>query len=279
MVLKLDSRIPMVWRDPFSLQLGVEPARLVLREMSVADERMISALVAGISRSGLGMIARSAGGHERDADRLLRAVAPLLLDDAPPAPKSAPTVAIVGSGPTVDRIAGILAESRIAVKVTRSVSDEPCDLGIAVGHYVLDPEEYGFWLRRDLPHLPVLFGDGTATVGPLVEPGVTPCLYCLEHYRRDADVIWSTLASQLWGRRSAAETPLASHEVAAMVGRLVVRRLGLGAANVAGPAAAASFRLAVETGQVTRREWMPHPACGCLEVPNAARAESDLAVG
>jgi bacteriocin biosynthesis cyclodehydratase domain-containing protein len=225
------------------------------------------------------MIATSAGAHDRDADRLLRALSPLLLDEAPATPRPAPTVAVVGSGPTVERIAAILAESRVAVNVTRSLSDEPCDLGIAVGHYVLDPEEYGFWLRRDLPHLPVLFGDGTATVGPLVEPGRTPCLYCLEHYRRDADGSWSTLASQLWGRRSAAETPLASHEVAAMVGRLVVRRLGPGAGGAPGPAAAASFRLAVDTGEVTRREWMPHPACGCLALPSAARAGTGSAAG
>jgi bacteriocin biosynthesis cyclodehydratase domain-containing protein len=285
MVLKLDSRVPMVWRDPFSLQLGIEPSRVVLREVSTADQRMIHALSAGISRSGLAMIARSSGAAEGDVERLLDRLAPVLLPDpalaasvqstnsAPVRPTQMtlvrpPIVAIAGHGRTVEQIASTLTEAGIRVTVSATPSDGPCDLGVAVGHYVLDPVAYGFWLRRDLPHLPVIFGDGDATVGPLVEPGSTPCLYCLEHYRRDTDASWSAIASQLWGRRSAAETALVSGEVAAMVSRMAVRRLGMaglehGDVPRLGPAAGASFRIEAETGGVTRQEWMPHPECGC----------------
>jgi bacteriocin biosynthesis cyclodehydratase domain-containing protein len=298
MVLKLDSRVPMVWRDPFSLQLGIEPSRVVLREVSTADQRMIHALSAGISRSGLAMIARSSGAAEGDVERLLERLAPVLLPDpalaepvqstnsAPTRPTQMtlvrpPIVAIAGHGRTVEQIASTLTEAGIRVTVSATPSDGPCDLGVAVGHYVLDPVAYGFWLRRDLPHLPVTFGDGDATVGPLVEPGSTPCLYCLEHYRRDADASWSAIASQLWGRQSAAETALVSGEVAAMASRIVVRRLGIADLGTAGPehggephlepAAGASFRIEAETGSVTRREWMPHPECGCTGTfPSAA---------
>jgi bacteriocin biosynthesis cyclodehydratase domain-containing protein len=315
MVLKLDSRVPMVWRDPFSLQLGIEPSRVVLREVTTAEQRMIHALSAGISRSGLAMIARSSGATERDMDRLLARLSPVLVADpvlvaepvlpatlptsmrpsqpqpaqpqpaqmgssltrstqripAQRRPSRSPTIAIAGQGRTVEQIASTLAEAGIRVTVSATPSDDPCDLGIAVGHYVLDPVAYGFWLRRDLPHLPVIFGDGDATVGPLVEPGSTPCLYCLEHYRRDVDASWSAIASQLWGRHSSAETPLVSGEVAAMVSRMAVRRLGMSGLEVTShgdvtrprPAPGASFRIEAETGSVTRREWMPHPECGC----------------
>jgi bacteriocin biosynthesis cyclodehydratase domain-containing protein len=309
MVLKLDPGIPLVWRDPFSLQFGVDPARIVLREVSPAQERMIAALSSGVSRSGLGMIARSAGAEERDVDRLLEAVGPVLVGpllvgpllvgpllvgreaEPPrtgsrrPEPSQAgpprtepppPNVAIVGTGVTVERIACAIAETGAHVRVTPVPSeepgDEPCDLGIAVGHFVLDPQSYGFWLRRDLPHLPVIFGDASATVGPLVEPGTGPCLYCLEHHRRDADPAWSAIASQLWGRRSSAETPLLSREVAALAARIAVRRLGAAGEARGIAAAATSFRLSAQTGEVTRREWMPHPECGCLAVPQAAAA-------
>jgi bacteriocin biosynthesis cyclodehydratase domain-containing protein len=304
MVLKLDSRVPMVWRDPFSLQLGIEPSRVVLREVSTADQRMIHALSAGISRSGLAMIARSSGAAEGDVERLLDRLAPVLLPDpaladpvqstnsAPTRPAQMtldrpPIVAIAGHGRTVEQIASTLTEAGIRVTVSATPSDGPCDLGIAVGHYVLDPVAYGFWLRRDLPHLPVIFGDGDATVGPLVEPGSTPCLYCLEHYRRDVDASWSAIASQLWGRRSAAETVLVSGEVAAMVSRMAVRRLGMadpgmvgpehGGVPRLGPAAGASFRIEAETGGVTRREWMPHPECGCTGTFPSTAAEIGLA--
>jgi bacteriocin biosynthesis cyclodehydratase domain-containing protein len=192
----------------------------------------------------------------------------LLVDEAE---VPAARVSIVGTGQTVERIAATLALEGVAVSVSRTVTDDACDLGVVVGHYVLDPDSYGFWLRRDLPHLPVIFGDDSVQVGPVVEPGHGPCLYCLEHHRRDADASWSAIASQLWARRSSSETPLVSSEVAARVCRLVLDRLR--AAPQRGSAvqrnrtlSARSFRIDVESGEVTRRDWMPHPDCGCLEL-------------
>jgi bacteriocin biosynthesis cyclodehydratase domain-containing protein len=273
MVLKLDPGIPLVWRDPFNLQFGVDPARLVLREVTNAQEHMIAALATGVSRSGLSMIAQSAGGDEREVEKLLAALAPSLL--ATTLDYVRPAVSIVGSGSTVDRIASAIAETGALVEVGPTVSDTPCDFGISVGHFVLEPQTYGFWLRRDLPHLAVTFGVGQATVGPLIEPGAGPCLYCLEHHRRDLDPSWAAISSQLWGRRSSAETPLLSREVAALASRLVFRRLEIG--RQAGGGAATSFRLSARTGDVTRREWMPHPDCGCHGIPTAVRRENDWA--
>jgi bacteriocin biosynthesis cyclodehydratase domain-containing protein len=187
-----------------------------------------------------------------------------LLSDAP-AP-TAPAVAIAGSGPTAQRIASALGLAGVRVSLGATVSEQDCDVGIAIGHYVLDPDSYGFWLRRDRPHLAVVFGDDSVTMGPVVEPGHTPCLYCLEHYRRDDDASWPAIASQLWGRRSTSETPLVSAEVAVRVTRMVLNRLEHGSV-IRHSAAARSFRLAVDTGEVTRREWMPHPDCGCIRLP------------
>ena len=263
MVLKLDGRFATVWRDPFSLQIGVDPARLVLREVSTAEERMVAALGIGVSRSGLDMIATSFGGSLQDVPRLLRALKPLM--HAQPERPAPPRVSVVGRGHTVERIADILALAGAAVSVSGSTVEDDTQLGIVVGHYVLDPESYGFWLRRDLPHLPIVFGDDSVMIGPLVEPGSTPCLYCLEHYRRDADPSWSAIASQLWGRRASSETALVAAEVAARVSRLVVSRLESGSHLTRGRAGR-SFRLNVDSGELTRRDWMPHPECGCVRL-------------
>jgi bacteriocin biosynthesis cyclodehydratase domain-containing protein len=272
MVLKLDPGVAMVWRDPFSLQFGVDPVRTVLREVSNPEERMIAALSAGISRSGLSMIATAAGARERDAELLLQRLEPLLL--APESPIPTRCVGLVGSGSTIDVIASALVVAGVQVIVGPTVPDSPCDLGIAIAHYVLDPESYGYWLRRDLPHLPVVFGDESVTVGPLVEPGVTACLYCLEHYRRDADASWSAIASQLWGRTGECETPLVSLEVTARVTRAVLRRLdGLV------PTSAMSTRIDVRTGETTHRIWAPHPECGCIDLPAEQRVASTPTAG
>jgi bacteriocin biosynthesis cyclodehydratase domain-containing protein len=267
MVLKLDPNVPLVWRDPVSLQVGIDPARLVITQISDADERMIAALSTGVSHSGLSMIGHSAGATDGEIARLIARLGDLVVtEEAHPDTR---VVAIVGRGPTVDRIASAIAECGPRVEASDTVVDVECDLGITVGQFVLDPETYGFWLRRDQPHLPIVFGEVFASVGPVIEPGAGPCLYCLEYYRRDADVAWPAIASQLWGRHAASETGLVSREVAALASRMTMQRLNNGPELRTGTAA--SVRICAETGAVTRREWMPHPGCGCIEVPGVLR--------
>ncbi|WP_354568856.1 TOMM precursor leader peptide-binding protein [Glaciihabitans sp. UYNi722] len=255
MVLKLDPRLPMVWRSTDTLQLGVDAPPVVLRDLTNASERMIAALAVGISRSGLEMIGRAAGAGADDIASLLRAVSPAL-EKQRTAEQDA--VTIVGGGPTVDRLADILRRS-----ARRLVEDgEHTDLAVIVAHYVVEPDLYGYWLRRDIPHLPVVYGDTTVRIGPIVEPGAGPCLYCLDRYRTDADPAWPTIASQLWGRSSPVETTLVVEEVAALATRLLLRRRT--------DRSAASVDLAAETGETTWRRWSPHPDCGCIGV-DAAR--------
>src|SRR5690606_37673702 len=55
MVLRLDPAIPLVWRDPHTLQFGVDPAVTVLRDVAPAVEHLIAVLAAGVSRSGYRM--------------------------------------------------------------------------------------------------------------------------------------------------------------------------------------------------------------------------------
>ena len=257
MVLKLDSLVSVVWRNPFDMQFGVEPTRVILRDVSSAQEQMVAALAAGISESGLEMVADTAGAGPGEAGRLLERLQPVL-DRTPPAAHRQFTIAVVGSGPTAARLSRALGQTGNRVVRSASVADVECDLGVAVASYVFDPTVYGFWLRRDVPHLPVIFGDGGATIGPMVEPGSGPCLYCIDRYRVDSDPAWPAIASQLWGRSSPAQTPLLSREVTARATRLVVDRLATGAAE-----AAASIYLPMATGIPRKRTWRVHPDCGC----------------
>src|SRR5690606_13892242 len=95
---------------------------------------------------------------------------------------------------------------------------------VLVGHYVLEPADHGEWLSRDVPHLPIVIGDTGAVVGPFVEPGVGPCLHCLQLHRTDTDAAWPAIAAQLWGRRSAAETPGFAAELASIAHRVLRER-------------------------------------------------------
>ena len=269
MVLQLDPRLPLVWRSPQSLQLGVDDPAVVISEVSEAEERMLAALVAGVSRPGLSMIAASSGADESAVESLLRAVAPAMRSKiGEPVPA---TVTLVGRGPTADLLTGALAASGVRLRLPGPDPDLGQDVdgdgfAVIVAHFVIEPEFHGRWLRRDVPHLPIVFGDTGARVGPIVEPGDGPCLYCLERTRTDADRAWPAIASQLWGRRSPADGGLIATEVAAIAARIVISRLR------AGPGDPVSVRLDAETGVRTERTWHPHPECGCAALPGTGTA-------
>jgi bacteriocin biosynthesis cyclodehydratase domain-containing protein len=266
-VLKLDPRFALLWRTPASVQFGVDAPPVVLRELSDAGDRMLAALASGVSRSGLSMIGTDAGADEPEVERLLAAVAPVLLhDDAVAPPKR--TVELSGTGRTADGIASILGASGIAVH-TDGRAAAHTDLAIIVAQFVIEPELHGSWLRRDVPHLAVVFGDKTVRIGPVVEPGATPCLYCLERQRTDADPAWPAIESQLWGRRSAAETELVSSEVVAIVTRYAVSRLGGDQRDHLLIPPATSLELEIATGRITRWQWRAHPECACLALPES----------
>jgi hypothetical protein len=134
-----------------------------------------------------------------------------------------------------------------------------CDLAIAISHYVLAPALRGVWLRRDLPHLTVNFSDTRVELGPIIEPGRGPCLYCIERHRTDADEAWPAIISQLWGRRSALESPAIVGEVVAVVARMAIRRL----TEEPTPPSFSTLELDALTGERSNRAWSIHRECGC----------------
>ncbi|MBK4347364.1 hypothetical protein [Lacisediminihabitans changchengi] len=272
MVLRLDPRFPLVWRSPSDLQFGVDRARVVLTDVTAAQERVIAVLFRGISRSGLEMIAADA--ELADLDGTLDALRPVLAETGE---NPARTVAVEGSGVTAQLVRARLGEA--GIRCSDATEDEAKlrpDLAVVLAQFVLDPEQHGRWLRRDVPHLPVLFSDQLVHIGPLIEPGSGPCLYCLERHRTDADPAWPAIASQLWGRSAGTETSLVAGEVAAIVVRAVLQRLD-------GIEAPDELSLDALTGERVIRRWFRHPGCGCagLEEPagavTSARPENDSA--
>lgn len=260
MILRLDPRLPLVWRTPTSVQLGVDPVVVVLDDVTETDERMLAALVVGVSDSGLAMIA---GARTDEREALLAALGPAL-GAAPTSPVTA-TVAVHGSESLVTAIASTLARSGIDVVTgpdAASLAEQRPDLAVVAGHFVLPPELHGLWLRRDVPHLPVVVGDSGVIVGPVVEPGAGPCLLCLELHHRDRDPAWPAIATQLLGRRSRGESPVLVMEAAAAASRMVLERLSAGARSV-GAQPAASVRIDAVTGGREVRAWQRHPECGC----------------
>lgn len=118
-------------------------------------------------------------------------------------------------------------------------------------------------LTRDgVPHLVATVRGGTGVVGPLVVPGITGCLRCGDLHRRDADPRWPRLAAQLTG----AEPPASGATVTCLLTAVVAAVQAL--AFVEGTSAPAALDATLEMRPPallpTRRQWPPHPACGCV---------------
>ena len=257
MVLRLDPRFPLLWRTPQSLQFGTDRPRVVLEAVSHADELVIAALVMGVSRSGAEMIGRSAGLPDGACDALIRALDPALEHSAPP--QAPATAVVIGTGETAELVKRLLVGSGMAV-----LADEPDaspEIAVIVAHYVIEPEVHGRWLRRDIPHLAVVFGDEVVRVGPIIRPGTGPCLYCLELHRTDSDPSWPAIASQLWHRRSSIETSLVAAEVAATVARLILARRIMHRIEPL-----TTIEIDAGSGERMLREWGSHPECGCASL-------------
>jgi bacteriocin biosynthesis cyclodehydratase domain-containing protein len=269
MILKLDPRFPVLWRNPSSAQLGVDPPLAVLNDVTHGQAAMLSALAVGVTEPGLTLIAR---GRVAERDALLQSVAPALLGAVKERP--APTIALSGTGPLIEAVVHSLAQSGVLVRVAADaadVADTGPDLAILVHHFVIPPGLHGLWLRRDIPHIPVVFSETGVVVGPIIEPGTGPCLLCIELHRRDADEAWPAIATQLLGRRGNPESALLVLEASATVCRLALERL---AADRLTGSAATSIRIDADSGAREVTKWATHPECGCLGIPTSDRRET-----
>ncbi|NUP00391.1 MAG: hypothetical protein HOV97_17700 [Nonomuraea sp.] len=112
-----------------------------------------------------------------------------------------------------------------------------------------------------VPHLLVSAFEGHGSVGPLVFPGETTCLHCLDLTRRDQDPAWPIVTARLGGYppgEVACDSTLATLVAAEATGHAL--------AHIEGR------RTPVTNGTMDvmpdwcwkRRSWSPHPQCRCM---------------
>jgi len=148
----------------------------------------------------------------------------------------------------------------------RGAMDQPAtpDLVVlaAVGAIHADAGEP--WLRRRVPHLPLVVQAHRVQVGPLITGGQGPCLSCMDLHRRDRDAAWPALLSQLspvWPLRPGAPVNLE--------GTLSAMTIGVAAMMVhtcldGQPAPGdLSLELSLPWPAILSRRWFPHPLCEC----------------
>ena len=79
----------------------------------------------------------------------------------------------------------------------RSGSLDTVTAAVLMANDIVDPNSYQTWLARDVPHVAICFDEEGVEISPLVLPGKTPCIGCIEKARFEADSNWQTIAPQL----------------------------------------------------------------------------------
>lgn len=135
------------------------------------------------------------------------------------------------------------------------------DLVILATDQPVEPEQRDAMHARGCAHLLVQLGAGFAAVGPLVLPGLTSCLGCVDRHRQDRDAAWPALAVQL------AQPQRAAIPAGAVLATITAGVAALQAlAHLDGEAPDAiegTLELHPPDWRLRRRSWPVHPSCGC----------------
>jgi bacteriocin biosynthesis cyclodehydratase domain-containing protein len=227
------------------------------------DGRVAAAIVTTLACAGVGIVTTSELGRVRDSDVLPAGAG---LSDVGAATGAAVRQAVgrVRGEPRAggERLAG------------REGPHRP-DLTVLVADDVVDSRRGDELVRHDVPHLAVVTTPDRVVIGPLVLPGRSPCLRCLDLHRRDRDPAWPQVVAQLLSaqvRRGSGRSETASATAAAGLAALQALVLLDGHATAA--SVGRTLELTLPDGLVERRAWRLHPSCGCARLPRPSRVSA-----
>lgn len=175
--------------------------------------------------------------------------------------------------PRVDALRTMLAASpnKALVSTGKKLLEkqlQKMDCAVLISHQAIEPRRYAHWVSRDVPHISVGFDSEFATVSPMIIPGQTACLFCLENMRADNDSNWPVLASQLVASQKKFDDSASQLFAAGIVIQKILARLD----KVSGFALAeenlTGYKLNLKSGEITEFVWPHNPACKCrIEEP------------
>ena len=146
------------------------------------------------------------------------------------------------------------------------------DCAILIAHQSMEPARYARWLNRDVPHLAVTFDSNGVSVSPLIVPGQSPCLLCLEKLRTDQDPAWPVLATQLLKTTKRMDDSASALFAGGIVLQKVLNRIDNFGEFEWQLENRTGYRLDSKTGLVTELVWPQWPECSCGATPEAQGA-------
>ena len=338
----LKPALRQVWRDAFTLQLGLEPRRAVVLEgLRAPDSQLLDLLDGSRDVATVFSDANDLGCPPDRAARVIELLAAAdALDDAPPAdPRLTPDllslsllhpgpgaaarvlsqrrraqIAVVGAGRVGAAVVNLLAASGIGrLHVDDGGAVRPADLAPAgireqgagtratavvaplrrtsaalsvltgpapdadvtvVAPTASAPAPEVLAAVRARPHLLVTVRETTASVGPFVLPGISPCLRCLHLARTDRDPRWGAMTAQLTGSNRGVEP--CDVVLATIAAALAVTQVLAYVDTTQPPSSSCAGLLEMDLadGRLRRRTVAAHPSCGCGAADDGATMDA-----
>jgi hypothetical protein len=247
--VQIDPTVPVVWRNHDTVQIGIDPVRLVIDHIDDVTARALGELIKGTSTRRLSALL----GATRSAELRSR-VAPVLgMRRRVPLPR----VAVIGRTNSTRVVAEMCAAACGSITVLPNSTDvDPMtvDVVILVSDFVVSPMDVQPWLGGDIDHLTVVFTESAVAIGPLVRPGQSACVSCVELERVEHDPVWSAIAPQVWSRTAYPTRALIAHAASEVLAMMI---------------AGSGYSTRID-GETFEREIRPHsinPMCGCRSLP------------
>lgn len=163
--------------------------------------------------------------------------------------------------------ARVLRDVAPGVRTTAPARTRP-DVMVLVEHGAAHALRARVLMSAGVAHLSVVVREADVVVGPLVRPGSSACLRCLDLHRTDADERWPAVAAQLAGPVSnlvvGEESVLAAIAGSLAAGQVLAQLDGTDPGTLG-----AAFEVALPDAVPRLREWPVHPRCGCTGLPQA----------
>lgn len=250
-MIRIDPRVAVCWLTPTTVRIGRDRALATIEHVDPSREHALGLLRLGVSREHLAAVL-----GDDNAAALLAEVAGAVAPEARPL-----TIAVNGVGALANTIRGTLAAEGHDIRLRRAT------LLIFVSLAAVPASTSQRAMASDRVHLPVVVGDQTIEVGPLVVPGRSACRRCADLGRLDRDPD----RRRAWGEIP--ETEPSSGEIAQTVATVAQLARAISRGTVRPGVITTIDRTTLGTVTETID---PHPQCGCGAARENGMAHDDL---